>query len=105
VQRVAVIARLKPDRAAEAAELIAKGPPFDPRAAGFERHIVFLAPDEVVFVFEGASLGPLVRFLSEASDPSVLGSWEPLLEGMPRVAREAYVWVRPAEPFGAGWGE
>jgi hypothetical protein len=103
VQRLAVIAKLRPGSAERAAELIAGGPPFDPRAAGFERHTVFLAPDEVVFVFEGSSLGPLITLLTESADPSVLGAWEEILDGIPRVAAQAYSWDRPPEAHVPGF--
>jgi hypothetical protein len=105
MQRLAVIARLKEGTTERAAELIAEGPPFDPRAAGFERHSVFLAADQIVFVFEGGSLAPLVRMLREADDTGALGAWSEVIEGIPHVAREVYAWVRPAETFAAGWGE
>lgn len=105
MQRLAVLARLKPGTEERAAELVAAGPPFDPRAAGFERHTVFIAHGEAVFVFEGGSLGPLVELLHQATDPSVLGAWDEILDGMPRVAREAFAWTRPADAFGLGWDE
>ena len=53
MQRIAVIARLRPGAAEEAARLIELGPPFDPPEHGIERHTVFLAPDVALFVFEG----------------------------------------------------
>jgi hypothetical protein len=102
VQRIAVVARLKPGSAERAAELLSGTPPFDPRAAGFERHRVFLAEDEVVFVFEGALLEPLVKLLAEA-DESVFGAWGEILDEMPRIAREAYSWDRPPDALAPGW--
>ena len=53
MQRIAIVARLKPGAEERAAELIEGGPPFDARARGFERHAVYLSADEIVFVFEG----------------------------------------------------
>lgn len=102
MQRIAVAARLKPDSAERAAELLSGGPPFDPRVVGFERHSVFLAEDEVVFVFEG-QLEPLVRLLTEADNEQVLGAWSEVLDEVPRVAREVYSWDRPPDPLAPGW--
>jgi hypothetical protein len=103
VQRIAVAAKLKPGSAERAAQLLSGRPPFDPRAAGFEHHRVFLAEEEVIFVFEGALLEPLVKLLSEAVDASVLGAWDEILDGMPRVAHEVYSWDRPPDPLAPGW--
>ena len=53
MQRIAVIAKLRPGAAEEAAKLIELGPPFDPSVHEIERHTVFLGPDVAVFSFEG----------------------------------------------------
>jgi hypothetical protein len=105
MNRLAVIAKLKPDAEPRAEELIAKGPPFEPSGLGFERHSVFLTGDHVVFVFEGGRLDQLMQ--SVVKDPANVGAfqaWEPLLDGMPRVAREAYHWERDSG-WSEGWGE
>ena len=52
MQRLAVIAKLKPDAEERAIELIKEGPPFDPQGTGFQRHSVYLTSGEAVFVFE-----------------------------------------------------
>lgn len=105
MQRLAVIAQLKPGAAARAVELIEQGPPFSPAATGFERHAVFVSDDHVVFVFEGGKLEGLFRELTESpASAGALREWEALLDGMPSVAREAYSWQR-GEPWAEGWGE
>ena len=43
MQRLAVIARLKPNTEKRATELIETGPPFDPDELGFDRHSVYLS--------------------------------------------------------------
>jgi hypothetical protein len=100
LERVAIIARLKPGNAARAAELISAGPPFDPEESGFVRHGVYLSATEIVFTFEahevewlvGALLDePFHRLLDEAID-----QWRPLVDGPPRIAREAFSWQRRA---------
>jgi hypothetical protein len=102
VRRFAIVVRLRPGAETAAAELLAKGPPFDPEAAGMARHAVYLSYGEAVFVFEGdaieSAVGEIVDnpFRSPAFD-----EWRPLLDGSPRLAREAYFWqpsARPDEP-------
>jgi hypothetical protein len=95
VRRLAVVARLKPDSEARAAELIAAGPPFDAASAGLERHTVYLSHAEVVFVFEGPEVEWIVDAIVDSpSRASVFEEWRALLEGPPRIAREAHYWER-----------
>ncbi|HZQ03800.1 MAG TPA: hypothetical protein VFA88_07255 [Gaiellaceae bacterium] len=101
MERLAVIARLKPATEAEAEELIAAGPPFDPAAAGFLRHSVFLAPSAVIFVFEAAEVEWRVDDLVDAQFfhpllAQALAAWQPLIEGQPQLARERFFWQRGA---------
>ena len=92
MERLAVIAKLRPDSEARAAELIEQGPPFSPREFG---HSVYLAGDQVVFLFEGGRLEDLLRTLvRDPQSSAAFREWERILEGMPRVAREAYRWER-----------
>jgi hypothetical protein len=105
VQRLAVIATLKPDVVSRAMELIEKGPPFSPAETGFERHTVFVSGEHVVFVFEGGKLDRLLRDVAEnPTSAGALGEWQALLDGMPSIAREAYSWQR-GERWAEGWGE
>jgi len=106
MQRLAVIAKLRPGAAAEAAKLIELGPPFDPSAHEIERHTVFLAPDVAVFTFEGGQVSSLLASLAGADEQSVLAAWEPLLDGTPMIAREAYHWIGPDKRgLEESWGE
>ena len=108
MQRVAVIARLKPDTDERARALVEKGPPFDPEKLGFERHAVYMSDDQVVFVFEGALINALRRTLSSSGGGvrEAFAAWEPLLDGMPHLAHETYFWERPAAGVWTGsWGE
>ncbi len=106
MQRLAVIAKLRSGAAAEAAKLIELGPPFDPPAHKIERHTVFLASDVVVFIFEGGQVSSLLASLGGPDEQSVLAAWEPLLDGTPTIAREAYHWIGPDDQGPAeGWGE
>lgn len=98
MERLALIARLKPGIQARAEELIAKGPPFDLQGSGFVRHSVFLSATEVFFVFEAPEVEWLVDALVD--DPfhwmlaEALDDWRPLVEGKPRIAREEFSWER-----------
>lgn len=106
MQRLAVIAKLRPGSSEEAANLIELGPPFEPGKHGIERHSVFLAPDVAVFVFEGGQPNSLLASLGGSHEQSALGAWEPLLDGTPLIAREAYDWIRPDDRrLQEGWGE
>jgi hypothetical protein len=108
VERLALIARLKPGSEPQAKELIAKGPPFDPQESGFLRHSAFLSSTEVVFVFEAPEVEWLVDSLVD--EPfhwplrDALDEWRPLVEGQPRMAREEFFWERdrPAGEGGSG---
>jgi hypothetical protein len=105
MQHIAVIAKLRPGTAEQAAELIEAGPPFDPAKHEVERHSVFLAQDTVVFVFEGGHVNSLLAALGGAEEQAALGAWEPLLEGTPLIAQQAYGWVNPARTPAGGWAE
>lgn len=106
MQRVAVIAHLRPGAAEEAAKLIELGPPFDLSKAGLERHMIYLAADTVVFVFEGGEPRALLASLAGPDEQSVFGAWESLLDSTPKIASEAYSWISPDRArWEEGWGE
>lgn len=97
MRRLAVVVRLKPDSEARAAELLEAGPPFDPEAVGLERHAVYLSHSELVFVFEGPEVEWIVDGIVDSPGRSaVFDAWRPLLDGPPRIAREAHYWERGA---------
>jgi hypothetical protein len=97
IRTIAIVARLKDGCEPQAAELLAKGPPFDPGTRGFDRHTAYLSAGEVVFVFEGSEVDVALDELVD--DPfqweliSALDSWRPLISGNPRIARPAYEWT------------
>ena len=95
MKRLVVTAKLKPDATAQALDLIKRGPPFDPAAAGFSRHAVYLGNNEVVFVFEADEVEKRVE--SVIDDPAIsaaFGAWGPVLDGTPSLARPVYHWER-----------
>jgi hypothetical protein len=101
MEQLAIVARLKGGTESRAAELIAKGPPFDPAESGLTRHAVYLSAGEVVFVFEGHEVEWIVD--SMIDEPfrwpvtDALDAWRPLVEDQPRIARLAYTWEGPPE--------
>lgn len=105
MNRVAIIAKLRPGAEDRATELLESGPPFDPAQLGIERHTVFTSGDHAVFIFEGGRLDELLQSLVGSGEGSAaLQGWEPLLDGVPRVAKEVYVWARAPE-LSEEWGE
>jgi hypothetical protein len=97
MEKLAIVARLKPGAEPRAADLIEHGAPFDPRASGLRRHTVYLSADEVVFVFEGNQVEWIVDSLVDEPFQwdlvAAFDDWRPLLEGHPRIARVAYAWA------------
>jgi hypothetical protein len=95
VDRVALIARLKPGMEERAAELVGDGPPFDPREQGFTRHEVYLSASEVVFLFESPevewSLDDMLAEPGGALAP-VFDAWREIVDGPPRIARPRFIW-------------
>jgi hypothetical protein len=98
VERLALIAPLKPGAEIAAAELIASDPPFDLEHSGFERHSIYLSAGEVVFVFEGHEVEWSIDALLD--DPfnwmvsAALERWTEVVAEPPRIARERFSWAR-----------
>jgi hypothetical protein len=102
VSRFVVIVPLKEGTRERARLLLDEGPPFDPETTPLERHHVFLTEREAVFLFEGPKARSLVDRL--VADPGVWKAavaWRRCLGGPPRLAEEAYAWVRTRDPEGA----
>jgi hypothetical protein len=96
MERVAIVARLRPGAAERARELVGSGPPFDLGRSGIERHTVFVSTGEVVFVFEGQQIewivdelidSPFHHKLQRAFEQS-----RTIVDGPPRIAREEFGW-------------
>ena len=97
MSRAVVVLPLREGVSEQAAELLRAGPPFDPEEVGLEQHHVFLTEREAVFVFEADSRDVAERLLS-AGFWSAASAWRDLVEGPPRLADDAYSWVRPHVP-------
>lgn len=95
MQRVALVARLKEGAAGQARELVRSGPPFDPGERGFDRHAVYLTPEQVTFIFESDAAEAAVHdLIDERLRTEAFARWAPLLEGPPQIALEGYYWRR-----------
>lgn len=98
MDRVVVAARLKPGTRGRVAELVAEGPPLDPRGTGIVSHGVYLSGEEIVFVFEGPGAEYLVQsILNDPVRAARFGAWAPLFDGPPRLVRESWYWSRDAD--------
>lgn len=91
-----VILPLKPGAGERVRHLLAHGPPFDPQAAGLERHRVFVTDREAVFLFEATGEPAIERVLNEIELWAAAASWRECLAGPPRLADVAYSWTRAA---------
>ena len=92
MNRLVVVAPLKPGAEARAREILDEGPPFDLEGSKFDVHEVFVTPQEVVFVFEGSE-----TLSFDAGDPVIARAaqaWAECLDGRPRIARPAFSWSR-----------
>jgi hypothetical protein len=101
VERIGIVATLKPDMEGRVRKLLEGGPPFDPAAAGVTRHVVYLSAADVVFVFEGREverrLHELVTGPSQSELTSALDEWRDIVDGPARIARATYAWDAGAE--------
>ena len=94
MERIAIIATLKPDAYERAEQILKEGPPFDLGTGTFERHAVYLSHEEVVFVFEASEvewkLDDLVSDFTQWKLKEAFSEWQELVEGSPRLARQAF---------------
>jgi hypothetical protein len=98
-RRVAIVLPIEVGSHGAVRELLAAGPPFDPRdIPGLERHEVFLSADEVVFTFD-AELGDraLDALVAAPELWSAAVAWREHIAGPPRLAESAFSWLRGAE--------
>lgn len=95
--KIAIVVPVDADREDMTRAAIAEGPPFDAAKIGLIAHEVILTSDEAVFVFELAN-GPeeLDAILSSSEFWDVVGWWEHIAIGQPRLGVVAYSWTRGA---------
>jgi hypothetical protein len=95
MSRAVVVLPLREGVSEQAAQLLRGGPPFDPNEVGLDRHHVFLTDEEAVFVFESDDLAAAERLIGSESFWKAASAWRELVAGPPRLAEDAYSWVRP----------
>jgi len=81
-------------------ELLETGPPFDPEAAGLDRHQVFLTDQEAVFLFEAPDQSTLDRLARSPRVRWAATAWREYLGGRMRRAEVAYSWARSTRTEG-----
>jgi hypothetical protein len=100
VDRFVLAARLKPDGRQRAEALLAEHSAFggEELETAFDRHAIFLAETEVIFLFEGKGADEAVRALfNDPARSTLIAHWLPLFDGPLHRAREAYFWQRRAD--------
>jgi hypothetical protein len=107
-EELAVVVPLRRGCRAQAAKLLAAGPPLDPGALGLTSHQVYLREDEAVFVFRGQDVSARVE--TAVRSPALWRAglaWHDCIAGRPRIVRSAgllaneepaYTWTAPARP-------
>jgi hypothetical protein len=98
MSRFVITARLKRGSEPMVREILRQGPPFELASSSLERHEVFLAQDELVFLFEGPQADREAMRLLDS--PHALGSASRLathIRGRPRLPKEIFSWERPAD--------
>lgn len=91
MERIALIASLRPGTY-EKAEELASDTPTEP-VTGIERWSIFLSPTEVTFVFEGEDVEERTRewFDDPVRSPAI-SPWLAIFDSPLHVAREASAW-------------
>jgi hypothetical protein len=98
MEQYVIAARLKPGKTAEAEQMLATGPPFDPSDAGLSCHAAYVTPEDVYLLFEGeAARTTALRVARE--HPVEVSRWQAIVIGLPhrvaeipRDARCVYEW-------------
>jgi hypothetical protein len=104
MRRFVFTVRLKAGSLGEVREILRQGPPYDIEPTTLERHQVFLAGDELVFLFEGLHADAEVRGLLDGGAAfGGAGRLAAHVEGPPTVLEEVFSWERPAELDGVSF--
>ncbi len=96
MDRVVLVAHLKPGSRQRAQELLAEHSSREDLKAAFDRHAIFLSDTEAVFFFEGPDADRSVRAIFNDPGASEIGHWLPLFDGPLHWAPEAYFWTSSA---------
>jgi len=86
-ERVAVVLPLRPGSRDAARRLVAQGPPFEPESLPALRHVVYLEPEAVLFLFEGPEARRTVERMMRSPALWRAGlSWREIAAGRPYAA-------------------
>ncbi len=94
MDRIVLVAHLKPGSSERAHELFAQHSAREDLKEAFDRHAIFLSESEAVFLFEGPDADASVRAIFNDPSASEIGHWIPLFDGPLHLAPEAYFWER-----------
>ena len=95
MDRLVLVARLKPNSAERARELIAEYSVNEGLSRAFDRQGIFLSETEVVFFLEGPEAKATVKEILNDPSATEIGHWIPLFDGPLHGAREEYFGERP----------
>jgi hypothetical protein len=101
--RMVVVVPVKESAREQVRALVAKGPPFDLPSSGLDAHHVFLTEREAVFVFEAADRSALERLVANVDVWAAAEAWRECVAGEPRLAEDAYSWMRSDGPEGVSF--
>ena len=96
MDRIVLVAHLKPGSSERARELLAEHSSREDLKEAFDRHAIFLSETEAVFLFEGPDADRSVRAIFNDPSASEIGHWIPLFDGPLHWAPQAYFWERAA---------
>jgi hypothetical protein len=95
--RLMVVVPLKEGARDQVAELLEKGPPFEPGEVGLTRHLTFLTDREAIFLFESETTLSLDLIMAETNMWASAVAWRPFIAGAPRIAEPSYSWTKGPE--------
>ena len=94
MDRVVLVARLRPDARERAGEL-AQEPAVEP---AFDRAAIFMSESEIIFFLEGRDADQSVNaILNDPVSSTAISPWLPLFDGPLHSAPEVYFWERKGE--------
>jgi hypothetical protein len=96
--RLAVVVPIREGARDESRRLLRDGAPFDPEAAGLERHFVLLGDSGAVFVFEAKRAEAIERLFGSPELWAATEAWKDVAAGPPAVAETVFEWARTAQP-------
>jgi hypothetical protein len=95
MDRVVLVARLRPDAREDAVKRLAQERTSPRVERAFDRKAIFLSESEIVFLFEGEEVDESLReIFNDPVRSSEIGPWLPLFDGPLHRVPEAYFWER-----------